>query len=526
MKKFLLRRNMNIGTGMAENDGEFLKKCFLETPEYETLLDFEDKKMILLGRTGSGKTALLKILLDNKDLVPIEIRPATFVMQYISNIPFIRIMKNSGLNLSVFYKFLWMHEIISNIIKQYFSYTKKKDFYTALSEILGTDGRMKELKNYLNQNDGIFYREESIQTITSGLEKKIGTELGFTDIAFIADNLTESQKYEIQSKASQRLNTDQIKQLKNIITIFKEYFGKNREKKIVVCIDDLDTNWMDEQSKYDLLSALIDAIKQFIEIPNMKIIVAMRADLLTKTISTIRRQGEKDMAFTLKLNWTYSMLKELINKRLNHLFQYHYERKTKIFFEDLFDCEIAGEKGYDYILKRTFMRPRDAIKFINLCIIQADGSEYIVPNHILNAETIYRKEMLDSLKDEWINLYPNVDVYIKAIRDVMGNNFTYKEILNKFEEISNCLFSVNLSEDEDKILQGFIDAKGNSFAEQEALKALLNVLYTVGVLGITSHTMDIVYSSSNKSELDMFDFDDNTFHLHPLFKKLEHRQLS
>ena len=220
------------------------------------------------------------------------------------------------------------------------------------------------------------------------------------------------------------------------------------------------------------------------------------------------------------------MLKELINKRLNHLFQYHYERKTKIFFEDLFDCEIAGEKGYDYILKRTFMRPRDAIKFINLCIIQADGSEYIVPNHILNAETIYRKEMLDSLKDEWINLYPNVDVYIKAIRDVMGNNFTYKEILNKFEEISNCLFSVNLSEDEDKILQGFIDANGNSFAEQEALKALLNVLYTVGVLGITSHTMDIVYSSSNKSELDMFDFDDNTFHLHPLFKKLEHRQLS
>lgn len=521
MQKFLLRRNMNIGTGMAENDGEFLKKCFLETPEYDTLLDFDDKKMILLGRTGSGKTALLKILLDNKDLVPIEIRPATFVMQYITNIPFIRIMKDSGLNLSIFYKFLWMHEIISNIIKQYFSYIKKKDFYTALSEILGIDGRMKELKNYLNQNDGIFYKEESIQTITSGLEKQIGTELGFTDIAYIADNLTESQKYEIQSKASQRLNTDQIKQLKNIITIFKEYFGKNKERKIIVCIDDLDTNWMDEQSKYDLLSALIDAIKQFIEIPNLKIIVAMRADLLTKTIASVRRQGEKDLAFTLKLNWTYPMLKELINKRLNYLFEYQYERKKQITINDLFECEISGKKGYDYILERTFMRPRDAIKFVNLCIVQADGNEYIIPNHILNAETIYRKEMLDALKDEWRNLYPNIDAYIKAIRNTMGNRFSFVEIKDKFENISDSLFSMNLSDEEDKVLQTFVDAKGNHTAEEEALKNLLNVLYTIGVLGVTSHTKDIVYSSSDKSELDMFDFDDNIFYLHPLFKKLE-----
>lgn len=521
MKKFLLRRTMNIGTGMAENDGDFLKKCFLETPEYETLLNFDDKKMVLLGRTGSGKTALLKILLENKDIVPIEIKPSTFVMQYISNIPFIRTMKEANLNLSVFYKFLWMHEIISNIIKQYFSYTKKKDFYIALSEILGTDGRMKELQNYLNQNDGVFYKEESIQKITSGLEQKIGVELGFPDLAFVADKLSESQKYEIQSKTSQRLNTDQIKQLKNIITIFKEYFSKNKEKKIIVCIDDLDTGWTDDTSKYELLSALMDSIKQFIEIPNIKILVAMRADLLTKTISETKRQGEKDMAFTMKLNWSYQMLEELINKRLNYLFEYHYERKTKISFRDLFDCEISGVKGYDYVMQRTFLRPRDIIKFINICFIQAEGNEYILPDNILNAETIYRKEMLDALKDEWLTIYPNIEIYIKAIRDIMTNSFTYQDAFNNYDIISQCLLSMNWSGKDDMILQLFVNSTNNEYAKHEALKALINALYTIGVLGVISKTKDIIYSSPNKPQLDMLDYDDNIFHIHPLFIKLK-----
>lgn len=46
---FILRRNMNIGTGTAENDGEFLTECFLKTPEYCSILDFTDKKNDIIG---------------------------------------------------------------------------------------------------------------------------------------------------------------------------------------------------------------------------------------------------------------------------------------------------------------------------------------------------------------------------------------------------------------------------------------------------------------------------------------------
>lgn len=119
MTDIILRRNMSIGTGAAENDGDFLNKCFIETPEYASVSDFDDKKIILMGRTGCGKTALIQMVGENADIF-IQIRPDTFALQYINNIPFVNAMKEEGINLEVFYKFLWMHEITSNIIKKIF----------------------------------------------------------------------------------------------------------------------------------------------------------------------------------------------------------------------------------------------------------------------------------------------------------------------------------------------------------------------------------------------------------------------
>ena len=83
--------------------------------------------MILLGRTGSGKTALLKMVQKKID-VYIQVKPDTFAMQYISNIPFVRELNDLGINLEIFYKFLWLHEIMSRIIKEYFAYNRKTFF--------------------------------------------------------------------------------------------------------------------------------------------------------------------------------------------------------------------------------------------------------------------------------------------------------------------------------------------------------------------------------------------------------------
>ena len=60
---FTFKKSTSIGNLEAETDF-FLENCFIETDAYKSLLAFERGseffKRIIVGRTGSGKTALIK----------------------------------------------------------------------------------------------------------------------------------------------------------------------------------------------------------------------------------------------------------------------------------------------------------------------------------------------------------------------------------------------------------------------------------------------------------------------------------
>lgn len=516
VSNIVFKRNMNIGTGTAENDGEFLRECFIETPEYQSVLDFDDKKMILLGRTGCGKTAIINMVEKDVDIF-ISVKPDTFALQYINNIPFIKAMKEEGINLEIFYKFLWLHEIISNIIKQYFAYNKK-DFFKAFTEKLCSNTRIVQLKKYLDEYGNIFFEEKSAEKITTEIEKTLAAELGYSDFGKIKGALTESQRQEIQSKASQCINTTQINQLKNVVALLKEYLENNKQRKIIVAIDDLDQNWIDEDSKYKLINALLDAIRLFIDVPNLKIIIAMRADLLAKTCKVMNRQNEKDVAFTLKLNWNRNMLINLLNKRIEFLFEHKYQKNLKVTFKELFDCEVCGEKGYDYILRRTMMRPRDAITFVNLCIAESDENNSITPNAIIRAEKDFRYDRLSSLSHEWAHNYPNIETYMKTIY-ILGNTFSYKIALDKYDDLEGTLLASN--KNDDPLVEMFLScAKNDTYCQEASLKKLINVLYMIGLIGKKGGDGSIIYSTPNQPVLNELDYiDDIQFEIHPLFAK-------
>lgn len=512
----VLKRNMNIGTGAAENDGEFLSECFLRTPEYSSLLDFDDKKMILLGRTGCGKTALMNMLKNDVDVF-IPIKPEIFVFQYINNIPFVNAMKEEGINLEIFYKFLWMHEIISHIIKNYFAY-HKKDFFKILSENTKNAGRISELKKYLDTYGNIFFEEQGITKLTAEIEKKIAGEMGYADFFKVKGTLTQSQKQELQTKASQCVNATQISQLKNVISLLKEYFDLNKQRKTIVTIDDLDQNWVDDDSKYKLIHALLDALRMFIDIPNLKVLVAMRADLLAKTCEVMNRQNEKDEAFTLKINWNENALIQILDKRINYLFRNKYQKSLNITFKDLFNCNINGNLAVNYIIERTMMRPRDAITFVNMCIAKADGYTHITSDAIINAEEEFKYNRLEALKHEWAYNYPNIEEYIKALY-CLGNEFYYSDAIFKYSEVEGILYASN--KQSDPVVQSFlICGKEDSFCQEASIKKLLNVLFTIGIIGFKDKRNNIVYASPNRPMLNELDYSNNLkFVVHPLFQK-------
>lgn len=518
MSEIVFKRNMNIGSISAENDSDFLKTCFIKTPEYEDLCDFNNRKMILLGRTGSGKTALLNEIKNTAEYF-IQIKPDVFAFQYLTSVPFVKKLIEENVNLDIFYKFLWLHEIISQIIKNCFAY-RKKDFFIEIKEKVSSFGRVNQLKKYLEEYDDVFFDEGCTEKITKEIEQQVQTSLG-SPIGKIEGKLSDSEKREIQIKTSQYINKKQIAQLKNIITLLKDYYSVNKQKKIVIAIDNLDDKWVEDFSKYKLIDALLYAIKEFADIKNLKILIAMRSDLLAKTCEITKRQNEKDNAFTLKLDWNKQMLEDVLNKRISYLFSYKYQKHTPITFKDIFNFNIKEIPATDYIIERSMMRPRDLISFVNLCIIEADGHAKITADNVLAAEKKYQAERLQALEHEWFNMFGNIDTYLNIIyKTTNGHSFTFQVFMDNYETIELILMEQTKNTD-CSLAERFLETNhDNEIAKENNIRHLLNILFTIGLIGIEEDSGQAFYTSPLKPSLTILDFDKNiNFIVYPLFAK-------
>ena len=97
--KFRFRRNDNIGANTAEDDSAFLADCFIDNGMLACLRDVNDAKRIVVGRTGTGKTALLQEL-KRREHNTIEIDPEAMSMNYIANSQVFRFYEQLGVRLT------------------------------------------------------------------------------------------------------------------------------------------------------------------------------------------------------------------------------------------------------------------------------------------------------------------------------------------------------------------------------------------------------------------------------------------
>lgn len=104
----ITRPSINIGSIAAENDNEFLEECFVRHQSLDALLDTNSKAMVLVGRTGAGKTAILQHILEyNKNCC--ELQPANMALNYIANSDILRFLHEIGADLDLLFQALWKH---------------------------------------------------------------------------------------------------------------------------------------------------------------------------------------------------------------------------------------------------------------------------------------------------------------------------------------------------------------------------------------------------------------------------------
>lgn len=465
---YKFRPNVDIGSLDAEND-KFLMNAFVEKDEIGYLRDIDDNKCIILGRTGSGKSALIMKLENNGSEIK-RIDPVSMSLRHLSNSTIINYFKSYEVPMELFYKVLWRHVFIVEIIKLYYG----NDISKSKIQLEWWKGQLKKDKkkqlavDYLVNWEDKFWEETEyqIKEMESRMEKSFKNEIkdeaelyNLTGEEAKKDPQYETIKKKVRYKAEKVINESQVEAIKDIMGLLKDELMPKSQKKLYIVIDDLDKEWVANSIVYDLIKALIDTIKDLRKLSNLKIIIALRSNIHRKIFrENISRgvQREKYDALYLNLKWSAKELEDLINKRLKELMREKYTKESPKIY-DIIPATIKEKSGFEYMLDRTFYRPRDIIDFFNKSIKYADGKTRISRENIREAENEYSLERLNALDDEWLENYGKMDILysflknakngfnIEDIKEKAGLSFVEQIAADKINDLKNheliCLFN-------------------------------------------------------------------------------------
>lgn len=494
----VFRKGFKIGEPAAEADTDFLTSCFINNGIVAVATDVHMKQCVLLGRTGSGKSAIIQHIIETQDNV-IPINPENLALANISNSSVLNFFEAAGVHMDSFYKLLWKHIFTTELIKVKYNINNGNDlsrFRQLLSGFGRVDNTKKAALDYLNQWGDRFWIDEEHRTtqLTQKLERNLELNIG-ADIYGKAKlgakglrDLTEEEKQDVvQHGQTAIVDRSQMASLDNVVKVLSENVFNDRNNVWYIGIDSLDDDWADDKIRFKLIKALFETIKSLRSMVNVKIIITMRVDLIESLFDSISSPGfqsEKFSGYFLPMKWTKKELTDLLSKRVDYLFEHRYTNKT-VHINDVIARKVNGKpSGIDYILDRTFLRPREAISFFNKCMEMAEGQSYITEEDIKRAEYNYSSERVVALCEEWSRQYPYLRDFLDFLRKMKDGVEVAHLITPKFENFCETFF-----EKSQEINYPFSEEAENAFLDMQKygltfMRSILSVLYKVGVVGL------------------------------------------
>jgi len=116
-----------------------LLDCFIDNGNYHAAIDTTGPASILLGRTGAGKSALLRHIREDQENV-IAISPEMLSLNFLANSKVIKFFEDAGVNLDLFYNLLWRHIFVVELLKRKFGIVNEdtqRSFLSRISTIFG-----------------------------------------------------------------------------------------------------------------------------------------------------------------------------------------------------------------------------------------------------------------------------------------------------------------------------------------------------------------------------------------------------
>lgn len=504
----VLRRGVGIGSGNAESDDEFLFSCFVTHPAVEQCMRTSSAAMVLAGRTGAGKTAILRHIKDEAEHA-VVIDPFEMSMSYVSNSDTLRFLDAIGGDLDLLFQVLWKHVLCIEFIRLRWGIeteAKSQSIFSRLSDRFSRDDRRKKAINYLRNWQGKFWitMDENIKEIAETVERQLRGEFGAEVEKFKAGGqydrrMSREKKSEIVARTRDIISADQLAELHRVIDLLSVEDGDGM-KSFYIMIDRLDEKWVDERVRFRLIKALVETLKSFRKITNLKILVALREDVIERVVqetNDISFQREKFEDAMIRLNWTKGYLRQLVDRRLNALFKRQYTG-APIGFQDVFPASVGGKDTFEWMLDRTLLRPRDMIAFVNEGMNAADGHSAISLNALRRSEAEFARKRRDALVQEWMSAYPTLNAMLVFATSKRKAGFEALDLADRLEDFCLEIASGHSMERDPivNICNAFVEGKAKQF---DVLQQVLSVLYRVAAIGLKlSAEQRFVYSYSDQ----------------------------
>ncbi len=500
--KFTFRKHDSIGAAAAEEDAKFLAQCFVDNGDIELLADCSDRRRIVLGRTGAGKSALLSRLTEDADVIVIN--PETLSFNYLANSTILQFFIEIGVKMDLFFKLLWRHVFTVELLRHRYNLRTRIETTTLIDRFKShfvQDPHKERAIQYLTKWGEHFWEdtEYRIKEITSKLEEDLtaGAKAKLPIAEFgvgAASKLTEEQKLEVIQHGKSVINNIQMRELTDVLRFLNEDVFADGGDPLFICIDRLDENWVDESFRYLLIRSLIETIRDFLQVRNVKIVAALRTDLIERVFRYTRDPGfqeEKYRSLFLPLKWTKQQLLQMLDKRVNLLVRQTYT-KQQVGYKDILPTKIDKNKdAAGYLVERTLMRPRDLIEFFNHIVEDAAGKATITRELIVNGEGTYSKNRLRSLQDEWISDYPSL-IECSSLLKQKPKAFRLNSFLR--EDVEE--FCLNYSIDNrGRSRADLLSVQANAVADgivpwEVFIRSMIHVFYITGVVGLKTEAFE------------------------------------
>ncbi|WP_313603794.1 P-loop ATPase, Sll1717 family [Comamonas jiangduensis] len=391
-------RDVQLGTPDAEADRR-LANYFLRTPHVEAALQL--RRTLFLGRKGAGKSALFTQLprlvaeAGHSSTKVISVTPD----QYAWNA--LREYQEAGLLPEQAHANAWKFTLAIEVGAA----------LTALSEESLKSAQaveaLKRLKQFVQENYG-----DAAPSLVKTAGQLLKGIRSFNVSAFgFGAGLTRAAE-------DQPITPQIIESVLAAIAAIAQEIG------VVIALDKLDDSWEGSEQSKQLLVGLLKASKDINDkykgesvASGLAVIIFLRADIYEGL-----RFDDKDKyrATEESIDWSPELLRDMVQERL----------PEHVSVSELFEPgEMRGSiSPFNYITKRTFLRPREILQFLDECIRRAgQDATTISKDNIREAEERYSSWKVEDLKQEYRRLYPDFEDIVEALRQAQHRYDTFEE---------------------------------------------------------------------------------------------------